>query len=93
MYVVAGDGTREPRIIQVDVGSGQVQVVNEVPESPIHPEYISIPKCIRFPTTQGDTTYGHLYLPKVSPGASFCQVNVRKYRLHINTSTGIGFFL
>nr|XP_045584169.1 uncharacterized protein LOC123746586 isoform X1 [Procambarus clarkii] len=64
VYVVAGDGSRAPRLIQVHVASGKVEVVNEVPESPVHPGYISIPTHIRFPTTYDGFAYGYLYLPK-----------------------------
>lgn len=64
VYVVAGDGGRAARLIQVTVATGEVKGVSEVGEAVIHPGYISHPSHIRFPTTHDDFAYGYLYLPK-----------------------------
>ncbi|XP_071522282.1 uncharacterized protein [Panulirus ornatus] len=64
VYVVAGDATRAERLIEVELSTGEVQVVNEVNDTAIHPEYISVPTDIQFPTSHGDTAYGYLYMPR-----------------------------
>ncbi|XP_068227859.1 uncharacterized peptidase YuxL-like [Palaemon carinicauda] len=80
VYVVAGDGMRPFRLIEVNLETGNVRNVQKLQshteDSPsaslssppehqwVDPGYISLAKQIQFPTTQGDFAYGYLYLPK-----------------------------
>lgn len=74
VYVVAGDGARYPRLIEVEVATGAVKEIyhlqsdsnssTSASSSLVDLGYISIAKQIQFPTTQGDFAYGYLYLPK-----------------------------
>ncbi|KAK7074700.1 hypothetical protein SK128_025777 [Halocaridina rubra] len=73
VYTIAGDGLRQPRLIEVELATGTVKEIhqdltdNEFSYSAdpvVDLGYISIARQIQFPTTQGDFAYGYLYLPK-----------------------------
>ncbi|XP_050728016.1 uncharacterized protein LOC127004403 isoform X2 [Eriocheir sinensis] len=64
VYTVAGDGTRRPRLVEVEVSSGHVRNVGGAPEDGLEEGYISTARLFQFPTTQGDFAYGCLYTPK-----------------------------
>lgn len=67
---MASDGTRRPRLIEVEVSSGRTWIVNGVSETGLEDGYISTARLIQFPTTQGDFAYGYLYTPKVKSESS-----------------------
>ncbi|CAL4238283.1 unnamed protein product, partial [Meganyctiphanes norvegica] len=64
VYVVAGDEFRKSHVIEVNLRTEAVQVVQNIAETPVSTDYISQPRQIQFPTTEGDFVYGYLYLPK-----------------------------
>ncbi|XP_047494050.1 acylamino-acid-releasing enzyme 2-like [Penaeus chinensis] len=74
VYTVAADSLRGPRVVEVNVSSGEATPLGrwtaegEEGSNPSHPivdpHYISVARQIQFPTTQGDFAYGYLYMPK-----------------------------
>ncbi|XP_063594951.1 uncharacterized protein LOC134771928 [Penaeus indicus] len=74
VYTVAADSLRGPRLVEVNVSSGEATPLGrwtaegEEGSDPGHPvvdpHYISVARQIQFPTTQGDFAYGYLYMPK-----------------------------
>ncbi|XP_071534120.1 uncharacterized protein [Panulirus ornatus] len=64
VYVVAGDGVRSNRLVEVDVRTGETYDVSGASDAQIDVGYISTARLIQFPTTQGDFAYGYLYMPK-----------------------------
>lgn len=72
MYVVASDGLRNPRLVEVDVNTGDTYEVSGVSKVQIDVAYISTATPIQFQTTQADFAYGFLYMPKVSVYIYLC---------------------
>ncbi|KAG7159871.1 Dipeptidyl aminopeptidase BIII-like [Homarus americanus] len=64
VYVVAGDGLRNPRLVEVEVKTGVTRVVSGAADLQVDVGYLSTARLIQFPTTQGDFAYGYLYMPK-----------------------------
>lgn len=63
--MVAGDSLRTPRLVEVDVKTGDTFEVSGMPEVEVDVAYISTATPIQFPSTQSDFAYGFLYMPKV----------------------------
>lgn len=84
VYTVAADSLRGPRLVEVNVSSGEATPLGrwsaegEGGSNPGHPivdpHYVSVARQIQFPTTQGDFAYGYLYMPKVR--ARSCSLSV-----------------
>nr|XP_027211217.1 uncharacterized protein LOC113804520 [Penaeus vannamei] len=74
VYTVAADGLRGPRLVEVNVSSGEATPLGKwsaegegganLSSPSVDPGYVSIARQIQFPTTQGDFAYGYLYMPK-----------------------------
>ncbi|KAK4309443.1 hypothetical protein Pmani_018940 [Petrolisthes manimaculis] len=66
VYVVAGDGVRSSRLVEVEMATGLTREVrgDQPPTPPVDMAYLSPPTLIQFPTTQADFAYGYLYMPK-----------------------------
>ncbi len=68
-YVVAASPTEMEALVQIDLSTGNIQVIRR--SSPIEPDraYTSVPEAIEFPTEGGQTTHAFYYPPK---NADFC---------------------
>lgn len=56
--------TAPSSIVEVDLTSGQVEVLRRSSELAIDPGYISVPQAIEFPTENGQTAYAFFYPPQ-----------------------------
>ncbi len=63
-YVIAGSPTEMESLFQIDLSTGETQVIRR--SSPIKPDraYTSVPEAIEFPTDGGTTAHAFYYLPK-----------------------------
>lgn len=64
VWLTAGSPTEQVAIVQLDLASGNIQVLRRASEVPTNPAYLSIAEPIEFPTTQDRTAYGFFYAPK-----------------------------
>ncbi|MBD2021683.1 PD40 domain-containing protein, partial [Leptolyngbya sp. FACHB-36] len=60
----AGSATEPGVIAQLDLKTHEIQVLRRSSELKLDSAYLSVPKPIEFPTENGLTAYGFLYLPK-----------------------------
>ena len=60
----AGSATEPGAIVQLDLATQQIEVLQRSSTLTIAPEYLSIPQPIAFPTENGLTAYGFFYAPK-----------------------------
>ncbi|OWF45705.1 uncharacterized protein LOC110456701 [Mizuhopecten yessoensis] len=63
IFCYGGSPTRFPCIIHV-LPSGKVNIIKESKVLPIDKGYYSVPEEITWPTSNGDRSYGYLYLPQ-----------------------------
>jgi dipeptidyl aminopeptidase/acylaminoacyl peptidase len=60
----AGSATQPSLIVQLDLASHTLEVLQRSSELVIDPGYLSVPRAIAFPTEQGLTAYGFYYPPQ-----------------------------
>ncbi len=54
---------RETAVVLLDLASGEHELVQAGSDAPTDPRYVSIPRAIEFPTTDGETAHGFYYPP------------------------------
>jgi dipeptidyl aminopeptidase/acylaminoacyl peptidase len=59
----AASAAREPAVLLFDVRDGEPEEVRSAAEEPVADGYISIPRPIEFPTSDGETAHGFYYPP------------------------------
>jgi dipeptidyl aminopeptidase/acylaminoacyl peptidase len=64
MVVVAGSSRQATTVIQVDMESGEYEIIRPEEGAPVDAGYLSEPESIEFPTTDGQTAYGLYYPPQ-----------------------------
>jgi dipeptidyl aminopeptidase/acylaminoacyl peptidase len=52
------------RVVDLDLTTADLAVLRTASQNPMDPEDVSQPQLVEFPTTDGRTAYGQLYLPK-----------------------------
>jgi dipeptidyl aminopeptidase/acylaminoacyl peptidase len=62
-FLIAGSPTEPVALIQFDLVTGKIEVLQRVREVTIDPAYFSICQSIEFPTDQGLTAHGFFYPP------------------------------
>ncbi len=62
--LVAGSPIEAWSVVQLDLASGQTQVLKHASDVQVNPGYISVPEAIDFPTENGLTAHGFFYAPK-----------------------------
>ncbi|ROT80807.1 hypothetical protein C7M84_000444, partial [Penaeus vannamei] len=97
VYTVAADGLRGPRLVEVNVSSGEATPLGKwsaegegganLSSPSVDPGYVSIARQIQFPTTQGDFAYGHV-IPSPSP-----PLDISLKEEHLITNATIQIFL
>jgi dipeptidyl aminopeptidase/acylaminoacyl peptidase len=60
----AGSPSEPASIVQVDLGSKELQVLHRSTDVSVDPAYVSLPQAIEFPTDHGLTAHGFYYPPK-----------------------------
>jgi dipeptidyl aminopeptidase/acylaminoacyl peptidase len=61
---VGGAATEPTAIIQMDLATGQLEVLRRTSQIEVDASYLSTPDAIAFPTTDGQTAYGFFYPPQ-----------------------------
>ncbi len=64
LYLIGGSPTEVPALVQVDLVSGQRQVLRRASEVEVDAGYLSVPEPVEFPTEHGLTAHGLYYPPK-----------------------------
>jgi len=59
----AASPARETAVVRVDVRNGEPEEVQSAAEEAIEDGYVSIPRPVEFPTTEGETAHGFYYPP------------------------------
>jgi dipeptidyl aminopeptidase/acylaminoacyl peptidase len=59
----AGSPTEFPTIVQLHLGTGEIESLRQSSDLRLDPRYLSIPQALEFPTEGGETAYGFFYPP------------------------------
>jgi dipeptidyl aminopeptidase/acylaminoacyl peptidase len=63
-YVLAASAVLSARVLEIDLASGETRSLLEMPSTMDAEGYVSAPRHISFPSADGRTGYGFLYLPQ-----------------------------